>query len=276
MPCSHFPLGTLSLTNQLKLDISTQKSMISTVQLNQILSAPFMSDLPTSGESLGYCSSLKRRRQQRAHLSPNEANLLQICASDPEISIVIMQTPSQPLAKDFIVDLIGLIRASQVPVIWALRFPNFWDQTFDLVDILRLLVLQALDLNPATLASDHPLTLSHLRAAASQTEWLQILDRALYGLKEIYIVVDPDLLNFTASHNAYKATRWIEALPQMISNTSVKVITSAFCIDKGYANRNWNSDTWREVCTVDDGVTARPRTRKRQRLVKPWIKWRRS
>ena len=271
-----FPLGTFSLTSQLKLDISTQKSMISTVQLNQILSAPFMSDLPTSGESFGYCSSLKRRRQQRAHLSPNEANLLRICASDPEISIVIMQTPSQPLAKDFIVDLISLIRASQVPVIWALRFPNFWDRTFDLVDILRLLVLQALDLNPATLASDHPLTLSHLRAAASQTEWLQILDRALYGLKEIYIVVDPDLLNFTASHNAYKATRWIEALPRMISNTSVKVITSAFCIDKGYAKRNWNSDTWREVCTVDDSVTARPRTRKRQRLVKPWIKWRRS
>jgi hypothetical protein len=187
-----------------------------------------------------------------------------------------MQAPSQPLAKDFIVDLIGLIRASQVPVIWALRFPNFWDRTFDLVDILRLLVLQALDLNPAMLASEHPLTLSHLRAAASQTEWLQILDRALYGLKEIYIVVDPDLLNFTASHNAYKATRWIEALPQMISNTSVKVITSAFCIDKGYVNRNWNSDTWREICTVDDGVTVRPRTRKRQRLAKPRIRWRRS
>jgi hypothetical protein len=86
-------------------------------------------------------------------------------------------------------DIAHLIRNQNLPVIWVLRFANHSDLDLTTTDIFRMLVLKAFQMNPSSLtghgdpgkATLYPITLSHLRGAASLDDWLKILERALKG-----------------------------------------------------------------------------------------------
>src|SRR5947207_14774566 len=113
-----------------------------------------------------------------------------------------METRDLSDAKILLLSLLQQIQNANRPVIWALRFANFLDRSPCIEDILRVLVMHALEINSNALAlNDFPVTLPSLRAASSQEDWLSILNRSLAGLEEVYIVVVPDLLRFAAETN---------------------------------------------------------------------------
>jgi hypothetical protein len=224
--------------------------MIRTVQLNQIISAPFMSDIPSSGASLQYCSTFTRRQPQAITLPQSEIDLLRYCSIDNDISYMIMETHNPRDDKALLLSLLQQIQTANRPVIWALRFPDYMNLSLCLEDILRTLVLHALEINSNALAStSFPITLPSLRAASSQSDWLSILNRALAGLEEVYIIIDPDLLCFAAEDNKCSTVDLLLALKNGIVGTRLKIIISSFGINKGYFSQHSTAGSWKVIRT---------------------------
>jgi hypothetical protein len=226
--------------------------MIRTVQLNQIMSAPFMTDIPSSGQSFKYCSTFARRHLQSIKLSQSEIEALRGCSADTDISYLVMDTRDLSYAKTLLISLLQQIQVSNRPVIWALRFENFLNRSPCIQDILRILVLHALEINSEALAlSDLPITLPTLRAAASQEDWLSILNRSLAGLEEVYIVIDPDLLGFAAENNTCAAADVLLALKKCVTSTRLKIVVSSSGINKGYFAQRSVAGSWKAIRTND-------------------------
>ncbi|RDW68601.1 hypothetical protein BP5796_09258 [Coleophoma crateriformis] len=239
---------TQSLSSQIQLDIHAQATMIRTIQLDQIILAPFMSDVPPSSASLKYCWTFSRRQQQAIALSQSEIDLLHFCSEDNNISYMIMETHNPSDDKALLLSLLQQIQAAHRPVIWALRFADYQNRSLCLEDILRTLVLHSLEINRSTLAlSAFPITLSSLRAASSQSDWLSILNRSLAGLEKVYIIIDPDLLRFAAENNRCLAVDLLLALKDSITGTRLKIIISSFGINKSYFSQHSTAGSWKVI-----------------------------
>lgn len=224
--------------------------MIRTVQLNQIISASFMNDIPSSGASLSYCSTFTRRQPQAITLSQPEIDLLHCCSVDNDISYMIIETHNPSDDKALLLSLLQQIQTAHRPVIWALRFADYLNQSLCLEDIVRTLVLHALEINSNALASTtSPITLPSVRAASSQSDWLSVLNSSLAGLEEVYIIIDPDLLRFAAEDNRCSAVDLLLALKNSISGTRLKIVISSFGIDRGYFSRHSTPDSWKVIRT---------------------------
>ncbi|KAF2186960.1 hypothetical protein K469DRAFT_705508, partial [Zopfia rhizophila CBS 207.26] len=77
-----------------------------------------------------------------------------------------------------------------------MRFPNCREKAITSVGILRMLVLQTLQINPVSLQKGVILiTVTHLRDAADEKDWLGIPDRALVDIPHVFVILDSDLLN---------------------------------------------------------------------------------
>jgi hypothetical protein len=227
--------------------------MIRTVQLNQIMSASFMRDIPSSGQSLKYCSTFARRQPQRVTLSNSVIDDLRGWSVDVDISYLIIETADPTYGKALLLNLLQQIQSAKRPIIWALRFANLLERDPCIEDILRILVLHALEINSNALAlQEFPVTLACLRAASSQEEWLSILNRSLAGLEEVYIVIDPDLLRFSAEDNTCTATDVLLALRRIIDSTRLKVIVLSFGINKGYFTQHSATGSWKAIRTNND------------------------
>jgi hypothetical protein len=160
--------------------------------------------------------------------------------------IIETQNPSDD--KALLINLLQQIQASHRPVIWALRFPDYLNQSLSLEDIVRTLVLHALEINCNALASTaFPITLPSLRAASSQSDWFSILNRSLAGLEEVYIIIDPDLLSFAAENNKCSAADLILALKSGIGGTRLKIIIYSFGINKGYFSQHSTAGSWKVI-----------------------------
>lgn len=222
--------------------------MIRTVQLNQIMSAPFMTDIPSSGQSLSYCTALIRRQPQAVTLAASEIEVLRRCSLDDGIFYIILETPSPNDGKALLLNLLQQVQNAERPVIWALRFSDFRNRPPRLEDILRILVVHALEINSEALTSNaFPITFPSLRGASSQSDWLSILNRAVSGLREVYIIIDPDLLRFVAEENSCSAADLLLALKQGITSSRLKIVVSSVGINRGYFTRNSNAGSWQVV-----------------------------
>jgi len=223
-----------------------------------------MTDIPSSGQSLKYCSTFARRQAQPVILSQTEIEHLRTCSTDRGISYLVMQTQALIEAKVLLLNLLQQIKAANRPVIWALRFENFQDRSPSVENILRILVLHALEINSNALAlNDFPVTLASLRAASSEEDWLSILNRCLAGLEEVYIIVDPELLRFAAENNTCTSADMLLALKNSITSTRLKIIVSSFGINKGYFARNSAAGSWKAI-QIDNSQRQRLAKRKRQ------------
>jgi hypothetical protein len=135
--------------------------MIRTVQLNQIMSASFMRDIPSSGQSLKYCSTFARRQPQRVTLSNSVIDDLRGWSVDVDISYLIIETADPTYGKALLLNLLQQIQSAKRPIIWALRFANLLERDPCIEDILRILVLHALEINSNALAlQEFPVTLA--------------------------------------------------------------------------------------------------------------------
>lgn len=251
---------TQSLSSQVQLDVRSHGTMIRTVQLNQIMSAPFMNDIPSSGHSLKYCSTFARRHSVSITLSPSEIDILRDWSTNAEISYLIMETRDQNYGRVLQLDLLRQIQSAKRPIIWAMRFPEYVDGKFGIDDILRTLVMHALEINSNCLArQDFPITLASLRAASGQDDWLAIMDRSLAGFEDVYIVIDSDILRFAAEGNACAGADLLLALGCKIKSTRLKIVVSSSAINRQYFTQNSAAGSWKAIRTNDE---------QRQRLVK--------
>ena len=228
----------IAMHSELRFDFQGQMDMLCSIQLNQILSMSFLEKLPTSGESLEYCQSIRRRSQHRMRLQLPDVSRLSTWASEPTNSLLVLQGTSSTVSKAFMVDLIDLVRDAKMPIIWALRYANYWDSPTTSIDILRMLVLQALQINPQAMArGPHPVTMAGMREAATEKDWLEILARALQGVPRIFIALDSGFLSHVTANDRHQATQLVDSFRSRLVN-SVKVFASASNLEETYvANR---------------------------------------
>jgi hypothetical protein len=229
-----------------------------------------MCNLPTSGESLGYCQSVRARGSVRTSYRLPELSTLEKWSSAPRSSMLLTQNSSIQTTKNFLVDLIVLIQQNKYPIIWALRFPNFWDKKPTYGDILRMLVIQSIQMNPSAISGPTPITAVQLREASNETDWLNILKRALTGIAQVYIVIDAELLSLASENSTYRATRMIEKFPEILTVMNVKIVVSMANIDQEYVTKNWDPKAWSRLQTgsAERGGLHSGRNARRQRKIR--------
>jgi hypothetical protein len=232
----------------MKLDISESKSMICNIHLSQVLSFSAFQTLPTSGDSLQYCLSVQQRRKDRIRTLLPDKNQLETWATQPSSMLLVMQSINTPAENDLLVRLVKLIQSSNYPILWALRFDDYQNRNITSCDVLRMLVIQALQVNPgASLNDSHPITMIHLREAADEDDWLKILSRALSGIAQVYLVLDSDLISHVTAQNRMTATKLLESFRTRITTTVVKIFVSSLSIDEVYAAKNWDTSCWEKL-----------------------------
>jgi hypothetical protein len=253
-----------SVQSQLQLDVSSHRTAIARVELNQLLSQPFMSHLPTSGECLNYCVSMRERRRHRSNLILPNIGQLERWADQPKSSFMFIDSHIGNTAQDFIADLVCLVRQSKFPIIWALRFSDFWERPITSIDLLRMLVIQALQINPDVMTdAKYPISLTQLREASNEEDWLSILNRALTGIRQIYVVIDAALLGYVTDQSKYAATKWLLRLPSRITGSTVKIFVSTFAVDQGYVTSNWDLLGWTKLQIDGPGCPSKTRLKRR-------------
>jgi hypothetical protein len=144
--------------------------------------------------------------------------------------------------------LVRLFSASSKPVIWALRFADYWDTEMSHASILRMLLIQVLQLNHSSLTQPpNPLTSTHFDAATSDIDWLHLLNRSLVCIPQIFIALDAALLVAATGNSTYGASRWLETFLGTVNTTSVKIFVESSAVDSDYIARSWEAGTWIKV-----------------------------
>lgn len=240
-----------SIQTRIQVDVAESKTMIANIQLSQILDMPFMTALPKPSESLRYCQSLDRRGCHRGtRLLLPDTSQLEFWSSQKDSSFLIMRSSSRLAGRSFTTRLINLIRDSDHRILWALRFPDHWERKISCVDVLRMLFMQALQIDPSALTrKDYPVTSASLREAVSESDWLCLLNRVLRGIPHVYIVIDADLLNHGIFGGRDATTEMLEMLPKVVTGTVMKVFVSNIMIDQMHVTQDWDPERWNVLKT---------------------------
>lgn len=85
------------------------------------------------------------------------------------------------------------------------------------------------------------------------------MDRSLADFEDVYIVVDSDILRFSAEDNTCTATDLLPALRRTIKSTGLKIIVSSAAFNRQYSQENSTAGSWKAIRTIDE---------QRQRLAK--------
>lgn len=195
---------------------------------------------------------MQRRKRGSRNRSRLEISRLELWATSPQSSLLVLDHSIGRPSKDLFVDLVQLLSVSGKPLIWALRFADYWDTELSLASILRMLVIQALQLNPSPLTrTPNPLTSTHFGTAVSDMEWLRLLNQSLSTLPQIFIAIDTALMAAATGNSTYRATRWLQTLLETVKSTSVKIFVESNAVDLDYISRSWEEGTWSRVSAVD-------------------------
>ncbi|KAI0908787.1 hypothetical protein F4823DRAFT_597280 [Ustulina deusta] len=236
---TQFALENQTLQSRMSNDLTSSKEMIYSVQLGQILSLSFLESLPTSGQCLAYCTSFLLRRQGlRQQRRIPDASALQKWNEQQSLTFVVTEDSSRIHARDLTVDIISLIRRQGLPVLWALRSPDLQSSPLTLLDMIRMLLYQALQINPAALNQTHPITVAHLREASTHEDWLLLFQRAIQGLPTVFAVFDSGLVDHVTGRDKSLATKFFMDLAKFLGPERAKLIVSSFNFDARYAEQN--------------------------------------
>jgi hypothetical protein len=143
--------------------------------------------------------------------------VLQSWASRNSSAVLLAQGKKDPKsARHFAADVIETVRASQVPVIWALA-GGVHVGSLSCSDVFRSLVVQALQIGSRVSATtDRPLTAYAVDAVATIAEWQKVLDHALLGLASVYIVIDTELFRGASASDRRQAS---DILKNLVSSS---------------------------------------------------------
>ncbi|KAL3291767.1 Nacht domain protein, partial [Colletotrichum asianum] len=203
---------------------------ITEVQFSQILSFLSVSPFPSPANvRQNFCArrSIRRRASQQSHVVSNHF-LLQKWGEGTSSSQILVQGSfnSRLLTRDFAVDIIDLVSKAGVPVVWALN-PGHVEHDSTPMDVLKYITCQVLQLNQ-TMLDERSASLNACRfqSTVSESGWFSILGAALEGLKQIYIIVDLELLEKSGG----ASSSWMSEFPRLFAGmrdrglqTSVKV-----------------------------------------------------
>ncbi|KAI1379320.1 hypothetical protein F4677DRAFT_408614 [Hypoxylon crocopeplum] len=261
---TQFALESRSIQSRMSNDVSSCREMICYVHLDQILTLSFMESLPTSGQCLAYCRSFWLRRQGlRQHRQIPDTSALQKWNEEQGLAFVVTEDINRIHAKDILVDIINLLRGQGLPVLWALRPPNLQDSSLTSLDVIRILLYQALQINTPTLNEAHPITIAHLREASSHEEWLLLLKRALQRLPTVYIVFDSELVDHVTDGNRAVATKFLMDFAKFLGPDKAKLIVSSQCFEARYAEQDLGASA--VVVLKTNGLRGNVRALRRQR-----------
>ncbi len=160
---------------------------------------------------------------------------LETWTSQRNSAVLLIDSYLSTVEKTFMVDLIDLILGKRLPIIWALRYADFQDQRMSVVDVIRMLVLQAMQVGADHLLdSTFPVTVEQLREAASLGEWVAILNQLLSSISHAFIALDASLLAHATAHERSEVPEMLELLRLKLSS-NVKIVTSTSSVSRGYA-----------------------------------------
>jgi len=219
---------------EIRLDLTAQRTTLNRVHLNQMLTLPFWISLPTSGESLQFCRSIRNRRRESTRLSLPDIEKLNAWTVQKNNTLLLIDTYVPGVAKTFMVDLIDLILECQMPIIWALRYGDYLDHRMTITDVVRMLVLQTIQVGAGHfLGSLFPVTVEQLREAASLRDWIAILSHLLSSISHAFIVLDTDLLAHATANDRSEALTLMDMLRQQ-GFGNVKIVTGMSSVSRAY------------------------------------------
>jgi hypothetical protein len=195
--------------------------------------------LPEPEESFSYSSFLSKQRQLRstykAHPSWRSRKLKEWARSNtPSLIIARGTCLTRHETKDFATEMVALLRATKIPVIWTLSAKadsnSAWRSP---VDILKQLVLQILHLNQSLLNDESPaLNATRFQNATKESECFAILASVLSGLEKLYIVVDAEIMN----REMASQISWTDAFNTMLEDlkaVSCKTVVKIVLVSSG-------------------------------------------
>ena len=248
---------------KIHLDLISQRETLNRVHLDQMLSMPLWGSLPTSGESLQFCRSIRNRRRDRTKLRLPDVKKLEAWTSEKSNAVLLIDTHMAAIAKTFMVNLIDLILDTRLPIIWALRYADYWDQQISATDLIRILVLQAMQVGADRLLDGpFPVTVEQLREAASLTDWVAILNHLLSRISHAFIALDADLLAHVTAHETGEILEILETLRLNLTGR-VKIVTTTSSVNQAYAEELRRSNACLKIRTGNVGDWRRPRRPRR-------------
>jgi len=201
-------------------ELSRQAGIIRQRQMMQIMTIPVLRHLPNPDETLDYCRSIKRRRRSHILLDSTQTTKLQHWHQSVDAFPVLIARciGLRTVTRDFSVELLDIIRGSNVPAIWALSQPN-WDEeeALSLESLLLSLSMQALALNLQVLSTGiNPIASCHFESISNEDQGFKLLGRCLSGVKRMYIVLDLTLVHAAVQHNCGRASSFVENFIQLL------------------------------------------------------------
>lgn len=217
---------------EVRLDFTSQRATLSRIHLNQMLSLPLWSSLPSSGDSLQFCQSLRNRRRDRTKLPLLDVKILETWTSQRNNALLLIDTFTPTVAKTLMVDLINLVLNNRLPIIWALRYANYQDERIRATDVIRILVLQAMQASAdRLLKAQFPVTVEQLREAGSLSEWVKILNHLLSSMNHTFIALDAELLAHATAYERSETLEVLELLRLELSG-NVKIVTATSSVSQ--------------------------------------------
>lgn len=248
---------------EVRIDFASQRETLNRVHLNQMLSLPLWGSLPASGESLQFCRSIRNRRRERTKLPLPGVKKLETWVEQSNNAILLIDTHVAVVAKTFMVDLIDLILETRLPIIWALRYADYWDQHINVADLIRMLVVQAMQVGADHLLDGpFPVTVEQMREAASLTDWVAILNHLLSRIGHAFIALDADLLAHVTAHETGEILEILETLRLKLTGR-VKIVTTSSSVNQAYAEKLRCSNACLKIQTGNQGDWRRPRRPRR-------------
>jgi hypothetical protein len=163
---------------------------------------------------------------------------LQKIITRQNLSFLVTQSHSPAKRQDLLIDIITLLRRHRLPVLWALRYPDLKSSSIASLDVIRMLIYQALEINSAALYTPFPINIAQLREASSHHDWLALLKRALSGLPAVHIVFDADVVQHVSHGDKGAATHFLAEFARFMSPGEAKFIVCSSVFDTEQAERH--------------------------------------
>lgn len=188
-------------------------------QIAQILLLPIVKGIPPASETLVFQIAMRNRHRTKQQGSQGYAHLVpSLCkwASQDSRLLLVSKRKDPKSPRYFATDVIEEVQGSPVPVIWALSKSGLYSIHTTLTSILRMLTVQALQI-PRSPTEEFLISPAEIEMTTGDEEWLMLLKRALSGLKQVYIVIDTDVLKGSTSSKDQR--RVVELMDKLLKQS---------------------------------------------------------
>ena len=159
--------------------------------------------------------SLQRRRRicARLHWASSfdfgrlwQAPALKFWTNNSESSLLLIRgtVPLRSQTQAAATFLTDLLNSGKFPVLWALKPPNFTAPDSSTRQLLKYLVMQALQLDPNGVGGKLSPGFNAALVASATTEhdWIKILGTLLSGHACVYLIIDPEMLGSSTRYDS--------------------------------------------------------------------------